>query len=122
MLAALSIAIEFEAEKALNLLVPLLSDDVCLMEIPTLIQVSKEKDDLKFAVLNAKKRKFIGHIVFNGGPPVFERRFHKASITVKKLSSIRTGLNKFEVFGVQPKSACIFFRYFHFWQKCCHFC
>ena len=19
-------------------------------------------------------------------------------------------------------SACIFFRYFHFWQKCCHFC
>ena len=73
-MAALSIAIEFEAEKALNLLVPLLPDDVCLMEIPNLIQVSKENDDeSKFVVLTSRYNQtaIIGHIVFTGGAPVY---------------------------------------------------
>jgi hypothetical protein len=71
-LAALSIAIQFEAEKALNLLVPLLFDAGCLMEIPNLIQVSKEKDELKFAVLKFKNNTPIGHIVFIGGAPFYK--------------------------------------------------
>ena len=79
-LAALSIAIEFEVEKALNLLVTLLFDAGCLMEIPNLTQISKEKDELKFAVLNSKINTTIGHIVFTGGAPVFENSFETFSL------------------------------------------
>ena len=73
-MAALAIATEFEAEKTMNLLVPLLSVKN-LVEIPNLIQLSEEN----FAVVNFKHNTIIGHIVLTGGAPVFERRFHEAS-------------------------------------------